>query len=58
MNKKVLKYEEMFLDFLLNFERAKQLADQLDVEFFETTAKENVNVKVNWMTRLLLIIRL
>lgn len=34
---------------VISFERGKQLADQLGVEFFETSAKENVNVKVsNW----------
>lgn len=32
---------------VISFERGKQLADQLGVEFFETSAKENVNVKVN-----------
>lgn len=31
---------------IISFERGKQLADQLGVEFFETSAKENVNVKV------------
>lgn len=33
---------------VISFERGKQLADQLGVEFFETSAKENVNVKVIW----------
>ena len=35
---------------VISFERGKQLADQLGVEFFETSAKENINVKVstNW----------
>lgn len=33
---------------VISFERGKQLADQLGVEFFETSAKENVNVKVSW----------
>lgn len=33
---------------VISFERGKQLADQLGVEFFETSAKENVNVKVNF----------
>jgi hypothetical protein len=28
-----------------SYERGKQLADQLGVEFFETSAKENINVK-------------
>jgi len=32
---------------VISFERGKQLADQLGVEFFETSAKENVNVKVS-----------
>lgn len=31
---------------VISFERGKQLADQLGVEFFETSAKENINVKV------------
>ncbi|XP_023161753.2 ras-related protein Rab-3 isoform X2 [Drosophila hydei] len=30
---------------VISFERGRQLADQLGVEFFETSAKENVNVK-------------
>lgn len=34
---------------VISFERGKQLADQLGVEFFETSAKENVNVKVKSM---------
>lgn len=32
---------------VISFERGRQLADQLGVEFFETSAKENVNVKVS-----------
>lgn len=36
----------------ISFERGKQLADQLGVEFFETSAKENINVKVSTQTRL------
>lgn len=32
---------------VISSERGQQLADQLGVEFFETSAKENVNVKVN-----------
>lgn len=32
---------------VISFERGKQLAEQLGVEFFETSAKENINVKVN-----------
>ena len=31
---------------VISYERGKQLADQLGLEFFETSAKENVNVKV------------
>lgn len=38
---------------VISFERGKQLADQLGVEFFETSAKENVNVKVSWTNLLL-----
>ena len=30
---------------VVSFERGKQLADQLGLEFFETSAKENINVK-------------
>ena len=30
---------------IISYERGKQLADQLGVEFFETSAKENINVK-------------
>ncbi|XP_025834583.1 ras-related protein Rab-3-like [Agrilus planipennis] len=33
---------------VISFERGKQLAEQLGVEFFETSAKENINVKVNF----------
>lgn len=32
---------------VISYERGKQLAEQLGIEFFETSAKENVNVKVN-----------
>lgn len=32
---------------VISAERGQQLADQLGVEFFETSAKENVNVKVH-----------
>lgn len=48
-------------DRVISFERGKQLADQLGVEFFETSAKENVNVKVSLVphacTRPLAIVR-
>jgi len=30
---------------VISFERGKQLADSLGLEFFETSAKENVNVR-------------
>ena len=30
---------------VISFERGKQLADSLGLEFFETSAKENINVK-------------
>lgn len=33
---------------IISFERGKQLSEQLGVEFFETSAKENINVKVNF----------
>ena len=32
---------------VISYERGRQLADQLGIEFFETSAKDNVNVKVN-----------
>ena len=32
---------------VISFERGKQLADSLGLEFFETSAKENVNVRVS-----------
>ncbi|KDR24517.1 hypothetical protein L798_00136, partial [Zootermopsis nevadensis] len=31
---------------VISYERGKQLAEQLGIEFFETSAKENINVKV------------
>jgi GTPase SAR1 family protein len=31
---------------VISFERGKQLAEHLKVQFFETSAKENTNVKV------------
>merc|ERR1712079_421905 len=31
---------------VISFERGKQLADSLGLEFFETSAKEDVNVRV------------
>uniref|UniRef100_A0A182LS46 Ras-related protein Rab-3 n=1 Tax=Anopheles culicifacies TaxID=139723 RepID=A0A182LS46_9DIPT len=34
---------------VISFERGKQLADQLGVEFFETSAKENVHVTVKYL---------
>ncbi|KAG0729259.1 Ras-related protein Rab-3 [Chionoecetes opilio] len=30
---------------VISFERGKQLADELGLEFYETSAKENINVK-------------
>ena len=32
---------------VISYERGKQLADSLGLEFFETSAKENVNVRVS-----------
>jgi Ras-related protein Rab-3C len=32
-------------DRIISYDRGKQLADQLGLEFFETSAKENINVK-------------
>lgn len=46
-------------DRVISFERGKQLAEQLGVEFYETSAKQNINVKVNClflMSQFLLII--
>ena len=31
---------------VISYERGKQLADSLGLEFFETSAKENINVRV------------
>ena len=31
---------------VISFERGKQLADSLGLEFFETSAKDNINVRV------------
>ena len=36
---------DMHADRVVAYERGKQLADHLGLEFFETSAKENVNVK-------------
>ena len=33
---------------VISFERGKQLADSLGLEFFETSAKENINVRVSY----------
>lgn len=41
---------------VISFERGKQLADQLGVEFFETSAKENINVKVQLVEKTLPLI--
>ena len=35
---------------VISYERGKQLADHLKVQFFETSAKENTNVKVNYVS--------
>ena len=37
---------------MVSFERGKQLAESLGVEFFETSAKENINVRVRCLTLL------
>lgn len=42
---------------VISFERGKQLADQLGVEFFETSAKENINVKVSSIFQCLTTVR-
>ena len=31
---------------VISYERGKQLADSLGLQFFETSAKENINVRV------------
>lgn len=36
---------DMEAERIVTFERGKQLADQLGLEFFETSAKENINVQ-------------
>lgn len=36
---------DMESDRVVTYDRGKQLADQLGLEFFETSAKENINVK-------------
>jgi hypothetical protein len=36
---------------VISYERGKQLADSLGLEFFETSAKENINVRVSWGVR-------
>ena len=38
---------------VISFERGKQLADSLGLEFFETSAKENINVRVSELTYIL-----
>lgn len=37
-------------DRVISFERGKQLAEQLGVEFYETSAKQNINVKVKYVS--------
>ena len=32
---------------VISFERGKHLADSLGLEFFETSAKDNINVRVS-----------
>ena len=32
---------------VISYERGKQLADSLGLQFFETSAKENINVRVS-----------
>ena len=34
---------------VISFERGKHLADSLGLEFFETSAKDNINVRVSLM---------
>ncbi len=34
-------------DRVVSFEKGKQLADSLGMEFFETSAKDNINVRVS-----------
>ena len=34
---------------VISFERGKHLADSLGLEFFETSAKDNINVRVSSM---------
>ena len=37
---------------VISYERGKQLADSLGLQFFETSAKENINVRVRRERRL------
>ena len=34
---------------VISYERGKQLADSLGLQFFETSAKENINVRVSYL---------
>ena len=34
---------------VISFERGKHLADSLGLEFFETSAKDNINVRVSFI---------
>ena len=36
---------DMEEDRVVSYDRGKQLADQIGMEFFETSAKDNINVK-------------
>ena len=38
---------------VISYERGKQLADSLGLQFFETSAKENINVRVSVLPLLL-----
>ena len=37
---------------VISYERGKQLADSLGLQFFETSAKENINVRVSWAMKI------
>lgn len=43
---------------VISYERGKQLADQLGLEFYETSAKENINVKVSYFGRIAFVLTL
>ena len=41
---------------VISFERGKHLADSLGLEFFETSAKDNINVRVSLHIRVAILL--